>query len=222
MSGIRQTVAACILLYGIDLIMDKKPVKYILLTLLATTFHQSAIFCVLFYLFRNFRINMFNGVIVAILSSLSIAFNSILVPVLQYFLPEKYGDKYGLHNVTVHVNPIVVLVSILIPLFCLFFWEKHKTQTEQQKKLYSLCFIGSFCNTVITALSISSLMIGRMTYYFMFYNVILLGNIITDIEDRNTRYIVSVFAILLSGYMFFKSQSMGIAPYYFFWQIYGM
>ncbi len=222
MSGIRQTLAACILLYGIDCMIQRKPIKYILLVLLATSFHQSAIFCIIFYFFRNVRINKANGLILAILSVTSILLRSFFTSILNYFIPQKFENLYGLNNTRYIVNPMVIAVAVLIPLFCLFFWEKSKTKTEFQKQVCSICFLGSFCNVVITALSISSLMIGRMSYYFVFYNVILLGNIISDIEDRNTRYIASVFAVLLPGYMFFKSQSLGIAPYYFFWQTYGM
>ena len=64
--------------------------------------------------------------------------------------------------------------------------------------------------------------IGRMSQYFYIFNVILLGNIIEEIDDWKTRTIAFIFAIILPGYMFFKSMSLGIAPYYFFWETYGM
>ena len=144
----------------------------------------------------------------------------ILMPILDLLMPNKY-ETYGAVAHRYFINPMVVAIAILVPMFCLFFWERKKMKTEQEEKLYSLCFVGSFCNAIVYVLAISSLMIGRMTYYFIFYNVVLLGNIITDIEDRNTRYVAILFAILLPGYLFFKSQSHGIAPYYFFWQTYG-
>ena len=222
MSGIRQTIAACILLFGIDCMIQKKPIRYILLTLLATSFHQSAIFSIVFYLIRNLRINKTNGMIMAFICATSILFQSFLTSILNYFIPKKFDNLYGLSSSKYLVNPMVILIAILIPLFCLFFWEKHKLKDEQEIRAYSICYLGSFCNVITTVLSLSSIMIGRMSYYFMFYNVILLGNVISDIEDRNTRYIASIFAVLLPGYMFFKSQSLGIAPYYFFWQTYGM
>ncbi|MBO5408669.1 MAG: EpsG family protein [Clostridia bacterium] len=220
MSGIRQSIACCICWFGIDCILEKKPIRFILLVLLASTFHQSAIFFIVFYFARYVKINKLSGWIISAFSVACIFLRSIFIPVLEYLLPEKY-ETYGLVSDKFPINPLVVLVALLIPMFCLFFWERTKIKDEQQEQFCSLCFVGSFAYAVIQVLSLSSNMIGRMNQYFYIFNVVLLGNVISEIEDRNTRYVASLFAILLPGYMFFKSQSLGISPYYFFWQIYG-
>lgn len=220
MSGMRQAIACCVCWLAIDYIMEKKPIRFILTVLLATTFHQSAIFFLVFYFARFIKIKKVSGWILAGFSVACLFLRPILVPILSHFMPEKY-EMYGLASDKHQVNPLLVAVALLIPIFCLFFWERRKIKDEKEDRFYSLCFAGSFLYGIIQVLSISSNMIGRMNQYFYIFNVILLGNIITDIEDRNTRYIASAFAILLPGYMFFKSMSLGIAPYYFSWQIYG-
>lgn len=220
MSGIRQSVACCICWLSIDYIMEKKPIRFVLLILFAATFHQSAIFFLVFYFARYVTIKKMSGWILSGFSVACIFLRPVLVPVLSYFMPEKY-ETYGLVSDKFPINPLVVAIALLIPMFCLFFWERRKIKDEKDEQFQSLCFAGSFLYAIIQTLSLSSNMIGRMNQYFYIFNVILLGNIITDIEDRNTRYIISAFAILLPGYMFFKSQSLGISPYYFFWQVYG-
>ncbi len=220
MSGMRQAIACCICWLAIDYILEKKPVKFVLMVLLAATFHQSAIFFVVFYFARYVKIKKISGWFLAGFSVACLFLRPILVPMLSYFMPAKY-EIYGLASDRHQVNPLVVLIALLIPMFCLFFWERRKIKDEKEDKFYSLCYSGSFLYAIIQVLSLSSNMIGRMNQYFYIFNVILLGNIITDIEDRNTRYVASAFAILLPGYMFFKSMSLGIAPYYFFWQVYG-
>lgn len=220
MSGIRQSIACCICWLALDYVFEKKPVRFFLAVLLASTFHQSAIFFVAFYVVRFFTIKRMSGWILAIVSASSIVLRSFLMPIIGIFLPQKY-EKYGLMSDSILVNPLLIAIALLIPMFCLFFWERHKIKDEQEEKRYSMYYSGSFIYAVITVLSLSSPMISRMNQYFYIFNVILLGNIITDIEDRNTRYIASFFALVLPGYMFFKSQSLGISPYYFFWQIYG-
>ncbi|MBE7018935.1 MAG: EpsG family protein [Ruminococcaceae bacterium] len=220
MSGIRQSIACCICWLAIDYILEKKPVRFVLMVILASTFHQSAIFFLVFYFARYLKIKKISGWFFAGVSVASIFLRSIFTPILEYFMPEKY-EIYGAVSDKYPINPLLVMVALLIPMFCLFFWERRKIKNERDDQFQSLCFVGSFAYAIIQVLGLSSNAIGRMCYYFYIFNVILLGNVITDIEDRNTRYIASAFAILLPGYMFFKAHSLGIAPYYFFWQVYG-
>ena len=220
MSGMRQSIACCICWLGIDYIIDKKPIRFCLLVLIASTFHQSAIFFLVFYWIGNVKIKKASGWLAWLFCLAFVFLRPVFVVILTKLMPVKYSI-YGMVSDKNPINPLLVAIALLIPMFCLFFWERSKLETEQQERLYSLCFLGSFIYAMITIMSLSSNMIGRMSQYFYIFNVVLLGNVITDIDDYKTRYIVMLFAILLPGYMFFKSQSLGIAPYYFFWQVYG-
>ena len=220
MSGMRQSIACCICWLGIDYIFEKKPVSFFLLVLLASTFHQSAIFFLAFYFARYIKTNKISGWLLWLVCLSFVFLKTVFVTVFTYLLPEKY-NIYGLVNDKYPVNPILVGVALLIPAFCLFFWEREKTIANEEEPLCSLCFCGSLLYAIITTLSLSSNMIGRMSQYFYIFNVILLGNIVSDISDYKTRYVVLLATILFPGYMFFKAHSLGISPYYFFWQTYG-
>lgn len=221
MSGMRQTLACCICWLALDFILEKKPIKFFLMVLLAASFHQSAIFFAVFYFARYIKVNKTTGWLISGFCMLCIFLRPVLIPLLNLFMPEKY-DRYQMVSDQYSVNPMLVAMGLLIPMFCLFFWERKKIKDEKEEQRYSLWFAGSFCYAIIAVLSLSSMMIGRMWMYFYLFNVVLLGNIISEIEDFNTRTLVAVCAILFPGYLFFKSQSLGIAPYYFFWQTYGM
>ncbi len=220
MSGMRQSIACCICWLGIDYILEKKPIRFFLLVLLASTFHQSAIFFLAFYFARYVKIDKVNGWFLWLFCLSFVFLRTVFVAIFTYFMPEKY-NIYGLVNDKYPVNPVLVGVALLIPAFCLFFWEREKTIAKREQPLYSLCFCGSLLYAMITTMSLSSNMIGRMSQYFYIFNVVLLGNIIAEISDYKTRYVVFLATILLPGYMFFKAQSLGISPYYFFWQTYG-
>lgn len=220
MSGMRQSIACVICWLAIEDIMEKRPLRFVILVFVASLFHQSAIFFLAFYFVRFIKIKRLSGWFFSGITVLCVLLRAVLIPVLSYFLPERY-EQYGLVSDKNPINPMLIIIGLLIPMFCLFFWERHKLKDEREERFYSLCYAGSFVYAVVTALALSSQMIGRMNMYFYLFNVILLGNTISDIEDRNTRYVAVFFALLLPGYMFFKSQSLGIAPYYFFWQTYG-
>ena len=49
MNGIRQIIAACIFVYSIQFIYDRKALKYFLLIFIATLFHKSAVLLFVFY-----------------------------------------------------------------------------------------------------------------------------------------------------------------------------
>ncbi len=221
MSGMRQSIACCILWFGIDCILKKRPIRFVLLVLLASTFHQSAIFFVVFYFARYVKIRETSGWGIIGICILCVFIRPLLIRGLSHLMPEAYG-VYGMVNSRHPVNPILIVIAILIPVFCMFFRNQTRLKDKNQERLYSVCFCGSVCYALISVLSLSSNMIGRMNQYFYIFNVILLGNVMSDIEDSTTRNVVYMFAILLPGYMFFKSQSLGISPYYFFWQLYGM
>ncbi len=220
MSGMRQSIACCICWLATDYILKKKPIRFALLVLLASTFHQSAIFFLAFYFFGYFKIRKGGGWLLWFVCLSVLFLRPLLVQLLSNWMPEKYAI-YGMISDKYPINPILVGVALLIPMFCLFFWDRRKVLTSAEEARYSLCFFGSFLYAVILIMSLSSNMIGRMSQYFYLFNVVLLCNVIADIKDYKTRYLIFLFALLLPGYMFFKSQSLGIAPYYFFWQTYG-
>ncbi len=220
MSGMRQTIACLICWLAISYILRKKPIRFILVVLLAASFHQSAIFFLPFYFAGYVRVSKVGGWMMISICVLLILFKSSILILLSYIMPEKY-EIYGLINDRYPLNNGVVLIAVLIPAFCLFFWRNQQKE-PRQLQLDSMYFLGSFCYAVITVLALSSQAIGRMNMYFYLFNVVLLGNIISEMEDQRTRYIVTMFAIVLPGYMFFKAQSLGISPYFFFWQTYGI
>ena len=56
LTGIRQTIAVSLVVFwGYDLILDKKPVKFLLLCLVAMTFHSTAIIMLPFYFVCNYK-----------------------------------------------------------------------------------------------------------------------------------------------------------------------
>lgn len=220
MSGIRQSIACCICWFAVEDILKKKPIRFVLLVLLAATFHQSAIFFLAFYFVRYLKLSKVSGWLVWLFCLTLVFLRPVLITILTFLMPVKY-DIYGMISDKHPVNPALVWIALLIPMFCLFFWERKKMVSKEDEQLYSMCFFGSFLYAIITTLSLSSNMIGRMSQYYYIFNVVLLGNIVSEIEDYKTRYIVFLFTLLLPGYMFFKSQSLGISPYYFFWQTYG-
>ena len=142
MSGIRQSIACCICWLAMDYILEKKPIRFFLAVILASAFHQSAIFFVVFYFARHLKIKKASGWLLAGFSVASLVLRPILIPILEIFIPDKY-EMYGLISDKHQVNPLLVLIALLIPMFCLFFWERRKIKDEKEDQFYSLCYAGS-------------------------------------------------------------------------------
>lgn len=95
---VRQMIAVPIFLYAVRYIDEKKPLKYLILIAIATTFHYSAAVCALVYLIRYIKVNK-NWVIallcIAFLVKLSGVVDGFMhnMTKLLIFFNETYAEK---------------------------------------------------------------------------------------------------------------------------------
>ena len=219
LSGLSQIIAVGIFLKGFDYIVYNKPIKYVLSILLAATIHNSAIFLLPLYLFRNLRLNKKSG-FVLLFSVISVLF--FVNPILNFsvrFLPTHYANYIlkGGNN----MNPLVIAVAISIPLFYLIFSRKTCEGNDYSNKIYSLFFIMSIFNALFNILSINLSIISRISYYFLPFNMILIPITVKGIKDKGIKYLVLVIISILCLLQFIISTPGGILQidnYRFFWQ----
>lgn len=220
MSGIRQTIAIGFVLVAFHYMIERKPIKFVILVFLAYTFHNSAIVFLPVYFLRNFRINQRNGTILVLISSSLLIFRKLLVPIMEKFIPSRYSG-YSLLSNAYPINPLLVLIAIMIPLVCLIFWDRIDRLESEEKELYSILFILSCLNIVFNILSLNSNLIGRVSFYFVPFNMVLIPNVISIIKDKKLRIIGIYFCIVLPLFQFLKSTPGGtlrIDNFKFFWQ----
>lgn len=221
MSGLRQTIAASLTMFAFVLLMQNKKLLFFILVGIAYFFHNSAIVFLSIYLIRNIKITKRRGLLIYAISMLAFLVRKWIALIVGYVAPDKYL-KY-LESTVFSVNPLVIIVSMLIPLACLLFWSNssHGDENENQDKVMSTFFIMSILNMVINIFALNIYMFARLTFYFITYNTVLIPNTIQRIKDGKIKLIAKIACVILPLIQFAlvtPDGSLGIGQYMFFWE----
>lgn len=221
MSGLRQTLAMCLVLLAFHFLIRRKLVGFFASVLVAYTFHHSAIVFLPVFLLRNVTINKKRGIVLLTVVTSTMFYRELFTPLIALVAPDRYLERYDLISDAYHVNPLLILIAIAIPTVCLFFWDNIGKLENKEKEIYSILFILSCINILLNILSLNSNMIGRLSFYFIPFNIILIPNIISGIKDKKLRVIAIYLCIILPLIQFIMSTPDGaysIDQYKFFFQ----
>lgn len=218
-SGLRQTIASAILLIAMHLTLKRKHLLWAALAVLAAyTIHNSAIVLLPFLLLRNVRLKRLEvGALIAA-STLVLIYRNFLFPVVNLLRPARYAD-IALFS-TYKMNPLLILISISIPVFCLLMIPSEDQLTGRYDSVTSNLFIYSCVNIFFTILTLNNNQIGRLAYYFNISNLILIPLALKSIKDSRWRLLLSAAIMLLCVLVFLISTPGGtlrIDQYKFFW-----
>ncbi len=206
MNAVRQGVAMSIMFYAFTFILEKKPLRYTLLTLLASLFHVSAVLLIPFYfvgrlvdvkknsllkdrLIAKSRYFIRIGV-VSIVMLLIVANTFTLVTNIPGF--EKYSsylslDEYGA-NYIFYVRLTILLVLMLLARYVIF-----KGNYRQN----AFIFAGAVIEVILLILGFTSPFIKREALFFSPFLIMLLPNIIeifsTKVSTRAVMYTLCLF-----------------------------
>lgn len=240
MNIIAQSIAIAIVLLSIDYLESKKYLLYILLILLASSIHGSAIICLvcipLFQLKRT-RKNIRRFVLISVVGILG--FDSLLPIVVQkffsqfsYYLQTDYTGKIDF----VRLMHLVVYILCFV-LGCLTRWyfksrylddprnaKIDKDWLKERKSLpFNFLFYITILAVVMRALVYKLYIFSRMGYYFYPFACSFLVQSIYGIRStrlrRQIKYMVCggmilFFVILINS----LKTAYGVLPYAFFWE----
>lgn len=207
-SGLRQNIAIGIVLLSLYCMRKKKPIPFILLVLLASTFHDSALLFLVAYPLYYLRINRaVRTVTLALLP---------LVYLLRVPLMELVFLVLG-RPAAIEDTGAVFLFLLFSVLYVLLFLLSD--DSEEHNGLLNLFFVACLIQALAGLYNTAT----RLGYYFTFPLLFLLPSIFAKEESQSTRTILRVGGVLAFcaiGLYFIATTDWAIAnPYYFFWQI---
>lgn len=200
MNGIRQALAASIMLLGTSFLINRKFLPYLILTLLMSTFHQSALIMIPVYFIvdndrwsKDFVRTIFILVIV-------VAFGGVI---LNYGFQLLEGTKYEAYSeFDEGGSNIVRLIIAIVPVILAYI------QRDRLKEIFPQCdiFVNlAIINMLVMGMSLYNWIFARMTYYFIPYTFILLPYIIKSIDVKEyKRLIYFSFLVLYFIFMYFE------------------
>ena len=197
-NGLKQFFVATIMFSVTSLILNKKIIPYMILVLILTLFHKTAlIFITIYFIVTgeawNKRTLLFIGfVLIAIVFAGK--FTNIFNDVVE---TTSYGKSMELFKYTDNgTNIIRVLVESVPTIIAFIYREKIK---KISTPIIDLCINMSIMGTGIYIISVilsSGIMIGRLPIYFTIYNLILLPWLISNLFEKNEKRLIYYIAIM--------------------------
>lgn len=197
LQGLRQSVAMAIILFSLTFVCERKLVKFILLVLLATLFHQSAIIFLIVYPLYKLKVTKFHFLIIGIAFSVCTILPASVKQFIGYFVENSRFENYleGRENM---YSLSGFLVLLLIFIFCYMFKDEKIMKEPQNQFLYTLSMLG----LVFQAAAGLVAEMFRVAYYFNMFNMLLVANVSVAIYDKKKIAVKSALILLFAVYFF--------------------
>ena len=222
MTGLRQSLAITILLLSVFEIREKHNIKFILLVLLASLFHSSAIIFLLVLFFNKYRYNEKSYVYILLITFGCFVFFKPVFLFIANILGKYSGyvnsDDFGVSNFFGAFFQFLLTFSVYS--FCHILYVKKLKNGDQviENSLFiKLLSLDVVCQCMAMKMNI----IGRMNQYFWIYAIILIPNLINEVKKSKNRFalylgmlVVTLVYWLVLG--IYRPEWNGAIPYSIF------
>lgn len=198
MTMMRQFVALSIILLGFKYVKNKSLIKFILIVLLASTFHSSAFIALLLYPMYHLKFTNKKVVLILIISIFVYVFLGSLFNNISLYLNKStaYIDKLGDVKVA---SVLYTAVYFVIYIFTYVLLKNNKN--EKNNSFYLFIALISF---LINFLSIKISILSRASQYFTIFIIVILPNIIDQYKfDKRSKpimyFIICILFIIYSS-----------------------
>ncbi len=177
-------------LYGYKYLVKKDFKKYLLIVIIASQFHSSALILIGLY---PFLIKAFKSKSKALLIGifiLSYIFFDSFLEILFFFLPglyREYGDWFG--NFGTEVNILRVIVALSPLLYTSFYYKKVRRSYRDIDILMNM----SLVNSLFVFLAMRNSIFMRPGFYFNIYNTLLIAKVL---KEQEKKYLIA-FVLML-------------------------
>lgn len=207
-NGARQFVAVCICFYAFKFLVERKPVKYYLLVLLAISFHLTAIVMLFAYFLvrsKPWSLKMWLIIIVAVLvcvfseSVFGIMNDAFLEDSVYSHYTDKVLNSQGVNIIRVVVN----FVPVILAFYC------RKRIEAQNYKYINYCINLSVLNAMcfLFASTMGANLTARIAEYFTIFNLILYPYLFTHALPKKEGSIIKIlFYIAFFAFFFYQMQ----------------
>lgn len=213
-NGMRQFIAVCMIFAGTDWLMQKKYLQYLLLVLLASTIHASALLMIpICFIVQGKAWNKKNMLLLAAVLG-AISLGDRLTNIIADFMEDsQYSGEVDQFLSTEGTNLLRVAVYSIPTLLALVFRKQIAQADNPVINLSVGMSVASMGAYIISAFT-SGMFIGRIPIFFSLYNYILLPWIVEHVfEERSAKLI---YAVLILCYLFFYYYQVAVS-----WGLYG-
>ncbi|MFM9987044.1 EpsG family protein [Flavobacterium sp.] len=210
-TGIRQTLATVFTLYSYEFVKKKKIIPFLLLVLIASTLHKSALIFIPFYFVCRIKKEKYIFTAVLLLFPVFFVFKDAMGKYLSVL--SGYTDYNQLEGAgTYTFTALFVFISLMAMIR-----RKYIIKNNINAKNY---YNGFAIALVFLPLSYINPNALRIIMYFSIFMILFIPEIIYSLKyiSNKMRIDVSVITIILLISLFIKSNFNSEMPYGFFWE----
>ncbi len=218
-SALRQVVAMGITLFAYDFIKKKKPLLFLVLVVLASLFHVTALVFLIAYPLYYVRIKPKAMLFCTPFFAILLLGNSSIFSFLSEYLPEKFKQLYGEIEQTNSYNMLILLA--VFALFCFIFPDERAVDRETaglRNFLIPILIIQCF-------VPVSSV-IMRINYFFLPFLPIIVARVL-DRPRETFRPLARTAELAMTAFFFayfiydgfFGADILNVFPYEFFFSV---
>ncbi|WP_174734426.1 EpsG family protein [Mesobacillus harenae] len=197
-NGVSQWAAAAILFIGYKFILEKNFLKYLIVVLIATAIHSSALIAILFYFFvaRPFKSKL-NLIILGFFILASLFFNQFLTGLFFVIEGTAYGNYSGWFSAQdkgAHFLRFVVAVTPVI-LGAIFYGKIKHSRVD-----IDILLNFSLLNAMLMLLATKDFIFARFTIFTDLYVIFLIPQLLKIFKRKD--YLIVAYLILLCYFAF--------------------
>lgn len=230
MNVVRMWIVVAILLYTIKPLQERKLFKFIVVVLIAATFHYTALLFLIMYPLTKVKIapekiGMLFGMAVAISIAAIPVFRVITnwIGIYQNYLTSDRFDTSD--NLAVKISLVVTLCF-----FCLStitrIWQDDNNEELMSKPSFTpsigcLSYWSMIVSVCISIIGLSNNIMGRIIHYFSIFMLLVIPMSIQKMKIRNNKLIMEVTILILlflkyAVIMTYRPDWYQVLPYKFF------
>ena len=193
LNTIRQSIACIILLNGYIFLKKEQYVKWLLSVLIATLFHSTAIFFLIFIILKKLT-----KIRIILINLIGILFYSLLVydmNILMFFLDDNKYTYYLVENEASMGADVLRILLFIVVIVGTFFYRKVYTCAEKKDAIIWSIFL--FYAIIMTLAKYQIEIFYRMVQYFSPYIVVILPLVLSKINNKYIKIILILFILIL-------------------------
>ena len=192
-SAIRQSLAVMCFFIAYKYLLRKRYIVYGVFSVVAFTFHNSAIILFLPIVFTFLKINKRNLLLSAIMMTIAVVMMGSLIDVLGFSDASYMGEEYERETFPI-ANFLFILFYIFIFAFCYIVGKKYKIQRPDDMTLWM-----SIATLLITIAAMPMGIVGRFAMYFSLFNYIMLVYYIDRLPQKvRNRYLFPLMILFMT------------------------
>lgn len=210
-NGMRQFLVASILFACTPFILEKKPIPYIIIVLILSTFHKSALIMIPAYFIVDSEPWSKRSMLFIACIILAMMFTSKFTGLLDTVVENSdYATSIGeFKDSDDGTSPIRILVESIPIIIAFIYRDRIKEKLTPIIKISINMSLISSGVYIISKIAKSGVLLGRLPIYFSLYNLLLLPWLINNTFEKNERRLINFFMIIC--YLGFFYYQMKIA-----------